>query len=448
MHPTNEGAIHGADIQAFQEAFAANPRNTLAMNAVTRSGIGPVAIRREVLARTDHTYSHWIQTPEATNQKASGRCWLFAGLNTLRLKAMQRLGLESFELSQAYLMFWDKVEKANYFYENILATLDEPLDGRLLMWLLAQPLSDAGQWDMLVNLIEKYGVVPKAVMPESFSSSASAHMNGVLTARLRADARQLRAMAADGATVDDLRVAKAEMMSRFYGMVVIHLGPPPMQFHWEWRDKDEVFHRHGEITPQAFFRTYVGVDFADYVCLINAPTDDKPFNRLYTVQYLGNIVGGYPVRYLNVPVDVIKRAAAQSIAEGEAVWFGADVGKQWAREEGILHDALYDYGLVIGIPDGLDKAARLDYGESKMNHAMVFTGVDIDDDGNPTKWRVENSGGTEMGDKGFMTMSDGWFSEYLYEVVVHRRYLDDQVLAVLEQEPIVLPPWDPMGALA
>ncbi len=220
-------------------------------------------------------------------------------------------------------------------------------------------------------------------------------------------------MAAQGAGVDALRAAKAEMMSRFYGMVVIHLGPPPMQFHWEWRDQEDVFHRHGEITPQEFFRTYVGVDLGDYVCLINAPTDDKPFYRLYTVQYLGNIVGGYPVRYLNVPVDVIKRAAAQSIVEGEAVWFGADVGKQWARDEGILHDELYDYGLVVGLPDGLDKAARLDYGESKMNHAMVFTGVDLDDDGNPTKWRVENSGGTEAGDKGFMTMSDGWFSEYL-----------------------------------
>jgi bleomycin hydrolase len=169
---------------------------------------------------------------------------------------------------------------------------------------------------------------------------------------------------------------------------------------------------------------------------------------MYTVQYLGNVMGGYPVRYLNLPMDVIKRAASQSVAEGEAVWFGADVGKQWARDEGILDAELYDYDLVVGDMGDLDKAARLDYGESRMNHAMVFTGVDLDDNGAPLKWRVENSGGTEQGDKGFLTMSDSWFSEYLYEIVVHKRYLDDAALQALELEPIVLPPWDPMGALA
>jgi len=443
-----ERKVEVGSIQAFEEAFARDPKNALAMNAVTRSGIGPVAIRREVVARAEHTYSHLIETPEATNQKASGRCWLFAGMNKLRLHAMERMGLESFELSQAYPMFWDKLEKANYFLENIIATRDQPLDGRLVMWLLAQPLSDAGQWDMFVNLVAKYGVVPKTAMPESHSSSASASMNGVLVARLRADARELRTMAAKGASVEDLREAKGEMMTRFYTMLVIHLGPPPKSFQWEWRDKDGAFHRHGEITPQAFFRTYVGLDFSDYACLIHAPTDDKPFYRMYTVAYLGNVVGGYPVRYLNVPMDVIKRAASQSVADGEAVWFGADVGKQWARDEGILDAELYDYDLVVGDMGDLDKAARLDYGQSRMNHAMVFTGVDLDDDGASLKWRVENSGGTEQGDKGFLTMADNWFSEYLYEVVVHKRYLDDEALQALELEPIVLPPWDPMGALA
>jgi len=443
-----ETRIEAGSIQAFQEAYASDPKNALAMNAVTRNGIGPVAIRREVVSRANHTYSHLIETPEATNQKASGRCWLFAGMNKLRLHAMERMALESFELSQAYPMFWDKLEKANYFLENILATRDEPLDGRLVMWLLAQPLSDAGQWDMFVNLVAKYGVVPKAAMPESYSSSASAGMNGVLVARLRADARELRTMAADGASVEELRAAKGEMLTRFYTMLVIHLGPPPMHFQWEWRDKDGNFHRHGEITPQEFFHTYVGIDFSDYACLINAPTDDKPFYRMYTVQYLGNVVGGYPVRYLNVPIDVIKRAASQSIADGEAVWFGADVGKQWARDEGILDAALYDYDLVVGGMGALSKAGRLDYGESRMNHAMLFTGVDLDEDGSPHKWRVENSGGTEQGDKGYLTMSDSWFSEYVYEVVVHKRYLADEALQALDLEPIVLPPWDPMGALA
>lgn len=443
-----EKQIRHEDVGRFATAFDAEPKNLLALNAVSKNGIRAVALSRAVVNRTDHTYSHLIETPEATSQKKSGRCWLFAGLNTLRLAAMEKMNLESFELSQACLMFWDKLEKANFFLENIIETRDEPLDGRLVMWLLADPLPDGGQWDMFVNLIEKYGVVPKSVMPETNSSSDSRPMNVLLIAKLREYAQVLREMHERSGSVEEMRQAKGEMMEEFYRMLSIHLGQPPSRFLWEWRDKDKEFHRHGEITPTEFFEQYVGFDLGEMVCLINAPTKDKPYRRLYTVQYLGNVVGGHAVRYLNVDIETLRKATADMIVDGQAVWFGCDVGKMLEREMGILDLEVYDYELVYGTRFKLDKAGRLDYGHSRMTHAMVLTGVDLDDSGKPTKWRVENSWGTKFGDKGYMVMADGWFEEFLYEVMISKKHLSPELLEVLDTEPVVLPPWDPMGALA
>lgn len=440
--------IRTEDLERFTTAFDAEPKNLLALNAVAKNGIGAVALSRAAVNQTDHTYSHLIETPEATSQEKSGRCWLFAGLNTLRLAAMRKMNLESFELSQAHLMFWDKLEKANFFLENIIETVDEPLDGRLVMWLLANALPDGGQWDMFVNLVEKYGVVPKSVMPETNSSGNSRPMNVLLIAKLREYAQVLREMHERIASVKEMRQAKGEMMEEFYRMLSIHLGRPPSRFLWEWRDKDKEFHRHGEITPTEFFEEYVGFDLDDTVCLIHAPTKDKPYRRLYTVQYLGNVVGGHAVRYLNVDIETLKKAAADMIVDGQAVWFGCDVGKMLERELGVLDLKVYDYELVYGTRFKLDKAGRLDYGHSRMTHAMVFTGVDLDDSGQPIKWRVENSWGTKIGDDGYMVMADSWFDEFLYEVLVSKKHLPPELLEVLDTEPVVLPPWDPMGALA
>jgi bleomycin hydrolase len=443
-----EQAITKQEIKRFSASFDRDPRNLLALNAVTENGIAAVALSRKEVDRINYTFSHLIQSPEATNQEQSGRCWLFSGLSFLCLEAMKKLKLVTFELSEVYQMFWDKLEKANYFLENIIETRNEPLDSRLVLALLYDPLSDGGQWDMFVNLVDKYGVVPKSVMPETDSSNNSDPMNTLLVAKLREYAKTLRDLNAHGSSIRELRKLKCELLEEFYRMLTIHLGKPPSSFCWEWRDKQNVFHRQGDITPKEFYEKYVGTNLDDLVCLINAPTKDKPYNKLYTVQYLGNVIEGRPVRYLNVDMPTLKKAAVEMIKDNHAVWFGCDAGQMLETEMGTMDLNIYDYKLVYGTDFKLNKAGRLEYRNSEMTHAMVLTGVDLDDNGKPIKWRAENSWGAKIGDRGYMCMMDEWFDEYLYEITVGKKYLPPKILKVLDTKPRLLSPWDPMGTLA
>jgi len=434
------------DLKKFSASFYADPKNVLAMNSVTQNGIASASISRSEVDRMNFTFSDLIDSPEATNQERSGRCWLFSGLSLLALEAMRKLNLKTFELSEIYQMFWDKLEKANYFLENVIETMDEPLDGRVVSLLLADPLSDGGQWNMFVNLVKKYGVLPKTYMPETYNSSNSEAMNTLLTSKLREYAKDLREM--NGSPPDELRERKEAFLEEFFRMLCIHLGTPIREFYWEWRDKDNEFHRRGKITPLSFFDEYVGMNLEDMVSLINAPTSDKPYNKIYTVRFLGNVVGGKDSHYLNVDILAMKEAIIDMIKNKHAVWFGCDVGKMLQTELGAMDLNIYDYESVLETKFRLDKASRLDYGDSEMTHAMVITGVDLDDQGKPRKWRVENSWGSKIGDKGYMYMMDEWFDEYIYEAVVRKEYLSEDLLSVLDSEPVVLPPWDPMGKLA
>lgn len=435
-------------IANFAKEFRADARNRLALNAVTANSINKVAQDRAAAVRAEHTFSHKLADYGITNQKKSGRCWLFAGLNLFRAEAARRLNLEKFELSQNYLMFYDKLEKSNYFLENIIATLHEEIGSRLLMYILDNPIPDAGQWDMFVNLVRKYGVVPKTAMPETESSSATRPMNSLIYTKLREFACELRRMHEAGSDEAALRKRKHEMLSVIYRMLAIHLGEPPREFSWQWHDRDKEFHRDGKMTPHDFFKKYVDFDFDSWACLIHCPTSDKPFSKLYTISYLGNVVEGDIIRYLNVDMDVFKKAAVDMIVDGKPVWFGCDVSKMMDRDGGILDFDLYDYGLVYNTRFTADKAERVDYGHSVMTHAMVLTGVDLDEDGRPVKWRVENSWGEKVGEKGFMVMSERWFEEFTYEIAVEKKYIPKELLPVLDTEPVPLPPWDPMGALA
>ncbi len=434
-------------LKKARESFLSSNINRLLMDSLSANPLSNVAMSRDTVVNMNFTFSHEIKTGEITNQQHSGRCWLFAGLNTLRVFALRNMNLKTFELSQSYQMFYDKLEKSNLFLENIIETADSDIYSREVMWLLASPVADGGQWDMFVNLVNKYGVVPKDIMPESYHSSNSYGMNKILTVKLREDARILRDMHKNGKSIDEIRDKKSDMIAEIYGMLCMFLGVPPLRFDFEYRDKDDVYNRDTNLTPQDFFEKYVKLNLTDYVSLINAPTQDKPFNKMYTVKFLGNVKEGRPVLYLNTTSDVLKELSMKQIVDNHPVWFGCDVGQFSSREKGIMDTELFDYEALFGVKFNISKADRLNYGESRLTHAMVFTGVDIVDN-RPVKWKVENSWGDKNGKKGFFVMSDKWFDDFLYQIIVNKKYMSPALLEVLDTSPVELPPWDPMGSLA
>ncbi len=444
---TGAGAMTAAYLTDLRRHFAANPTNKIAQNAVVRTAIDEVVLNHEIAVATEHSFSHKLDTWPVTNQRQSGRCWMFAGLNLFRVGAMAKLGVKEFEFSQNYTMFWDKFERANYFYEAIIETADRPLDDRTVAFLLERPVEDGGQWNMFINLVQKHGVVPQSAMPETQSSSATRAMNGLLRAKLRDGAKELRDLCASGASVEAARERKEGLLRTIFRMLCIHLGTPPERFTWQWTDKDNNFHRDEAMTPQEFAARYITLPIDEYVCLVHDPRVTSPFGQTFTVEYLGNVVDGAIVKYLNIEMGLMKTIAQQVITGGEPVWFGCDVGKQMERKLGIWDKDLFDYGALYGTEFGLDKAARLEYHETLMTHAMLFTGVDVVD-GRARRWRVENSWGAENGQQGFYTMNDSWFDEYTFEIAARKELLPAELQAALDREPLVLPAWDPMGALA
>ncbi|RKT79113.1 bleomycin hydrolase [Terracoccus luteus] len=425
----------------------ADPTARLLQNAVTSTLVDEVALDRRVVTSIDHSMSNLLDDWTATSQEKSGRCWLFAGTNLLRAGAAKKLGVKDFEFSQNYLLFWDKLEKANHWLESVIATADRDVDDRTVAHLLGAPAEDGGQWNMFVALVVKHGLVPKVAMPETKSSSNTRQMNRDIATILRQAARDLRAAAAGGAGPEQLDEAKEATLATVHRLLCIHLGTPPQSFVWQWKDTDKGFHRDGTMTPREFAEAYVTVPLEDYVCLVNDPRESSPFGRTFTVKHLGNVVGAPPVTYLNVETALMKKLASEAIVGGEPVWFGCDTGQMSNADLGLWDAALFDRAAVYGTTPDLPKADRLTHHESLMTHAMLFTGVDLLD-GAPRRWRVENSWGTEKGDKGFMTMNDNWFGEHVFEIAVRRDALPDELKAALDADPIVLPAWDPMGALA
>jgi bleomycin hydrolase len=440
-----DAALSAGDLEFFRKDFSASPAYRLAQNAVTQAGVDEVAINREIINNIDHSMSTSLDDWKATSQGRSGRCWLFAGLNLLRVGAMEKMGLKNFEFSQNFAMFWDKLERANYFLEAIIETAERDIDDRAVAYLLESVAGDGGQWDMFVAVVSKHGLVPKAFMPETQSSSDTARMNSVLSNLLRQGAKSVRKASARG--LDAAHAEKASILRIAYRILCIHLGTPPDHFDWQWIDKDRVFHRDGVLTPQQFAAKYVELPIEDYVCLVHDPRPSSPVGKTFTVEYLGNVLGAPPVTYLNVEMAVIKDIAAQTLQRGEPVWFGCDVGKMMSKHYAVWDANLYDLPSIYDTAFTLDKADRLIYHETQMTHAMLLTGVDVLN-GVPRKWRVENSWGTDSGKDGFYIMNDSWFDEYVFEVAVRRNALPDELQRALDAEPIVLPAWDPMGALA
>ncbi|KAI3353901.1 hypothetical protein L3Q82_005108 [Scortum barcoo] len=394
-------------VATFLKRLRAEPRYLLAQNVSTCIDPLEVCLHRQTVQDTVHIFQHSIPTEgkPITNQKNSGRCWIFSCLNVMRLPFMKKFNIEEFEFSQSYLFFWDKIERCYYFLQACVETAQrkEPVDGRLVQFLLSNPTNDGGQWDMLVNLIEKYGVIPKKCFPESHSSEASRRMNDILNHKLREYCLRLRNMVASGSTKAELSEAMHTMIEEVFRVASVCLGSPPETICWEYRDKDKNFHRMGPLTPQEFYREHVKLlyNIQDKICLVNDPRPQNPYGKLYSVEFLGNMVGGRSTLYNNQPIQLLKKAAAESIKEGEAVWFGCDVGKHFHGKLGINDMNVFNHELVFGVSvKNLSKAERLIYGDSLMTHAMILTAV-TDKDGKEgyEKWRVENSWGDDRGNK-------------------------------------------------
>ena len=444
-------AIDSAVLNKFNADFNKIPAAQVIKNSVANNGIYKASATLQSKIAMDPTFSIELETGKVADQKQSGLCWVFAALNTLRHPMQAKFKIKDFELSQGYIFFWDKLEKSNYFYENVIKTADLKIGDRKIDFLMATPQQDGGQWDLICGLLEKYGVVPKSIMPDTASRINSSELNHVLNSKLRKDAVQLRKLVNDGVSLSEVEATKEHMLSEVYRMLVYTIGEPPTHFNWSYRDDNQQFHQVENITPQEFYKQYINLNLADHISTINAPTTDKPYNHVYTVELLGNVVGGRQVRHLNLELQDFKQAAIKQLQAGEAVWFGSDISQMSDRKTGIMDTKLYDLNGLFNIDLSMTKAQRLDYGESMMDHAMVITGVDLNNDQQPTKWKVENSWGEKVGNKGYFVMSDAWFDQFVYQLVIDKQYLPEKLQQVYEQEkdtPKVLAPWDPMGALA
>lgn len=439
--------ITPADLAGFREGYRADPMRQAMTRVLYTTDISKVICRPDDARKMVFKFSTDIKTMKSTNQKSSGRCWLFAATNVLREHIAKELNLEDFELSQSYMAFWDKFERCNYFFEAILETAGLPLNDRTVNFLLQGGLSDGGQWDMFTSLVRKYGVVPKDAMPETFQTSNTRGSNQYISKFMRKNALSLRKMAAGGASREALEAEKKALLAKCFSFLSSCYGEPPETFDFEYVDKDKNFHRESGMTPLSFRDKYLDGVWDDYVSLIHAPTADKPFDRLYTIKYLGNVAEDKGIRHVNLTMEELKAAVLRQLQDGEVVWFGSDCGKFGDRDSRFWDDQSFDSLPATGLDVAMTKEEMLDCCDSAMNHAMCFTGVNIGGDGKPNRWKIENSWGSEGLNEGYYMASDSWFDLLVYQAVVHKKYLGDKA-AILDTEPIVLDPWDPIGSLA
>ena len=435
-------------LKQMNAAYRANPALRAAELAMGKQNLDEVIFDNRKAAEGMFIFNHELETLPVTNQMHSGRCWLFAALNLFREIANKKLNMEQFELSQNFIAYYDKLEKANYFLDSVMKTLDLYKDDRLVNYIVSTGVQDGGQWDMMASLVKKYGLVPKSVFPETYMSSNTRSVNRAVNIKLCRAAAILRRMHKEGRSEDELKKVYADTLADVHGILTAAFGQPPEKFDFEYRDKDKNFHRIEGLTPQTFWEEYINFPFDDYVSLINSPTDDKPYNRRYTVRFLGNVVEGDPICYLNTGIDTIKKAVMQAVDRGESVWFGSDVGWFMDRSAGALLNDINDYSPIFGgMEFRCSKEDKLDYRMSAMNHAMTITGYH-EVNGRPVRWKIQNSWGDEKGSKGYYMMNDEWFDDYVYQAVVKKSSLPEELLNALDTEPIVLEPWDPMGTLA
>lgn len=431
----------------IQKDYEKDEACRVARHALSVSEIQQVAMSKDQSNDLDFNFDINIKTMPVTNQKASGRCWIFAACNVMREKLGKELGVDNFEISQSYIAMFDKLEKLNYSMEALIELIRKDYDDRTVQFILQSGVGDGGQWDMIVSVIKKYGICPKNVFGETSTSSGTRYLNQLLNAELRRFASESRKVfKAKGITA--VKKLKLTYIDRFYKAIISCYGLPPQKFDLEYTDKKGNYVIKRGFTPISFFEKYIGNELEQYVSVINAPTKNKEFMKSYTIQYLGNVSGGKKVKHLNLPMERLKELCVCQLKDGNIVWFGSDVSSYGDRPNGIWDDRLFDYKSLLNLDIKMDKGESLDFRASAMNHAMCITGVAFDKKGNPSKWKIENSWGESAGQKGYYIMSASWFDQYTYQAVVNKKYLTKEELAAYSKSPIVLKPWDPMGSLA
>jgi bleomycin hydrolase len=418
-----------------------HPRKTALMNAISNNNINSLAISNANKGQVNNFINHQVESKGISNQKNSGRCWLFTGLNVLRAQVIQKYKLSEFQFSQNYLFFYDQLEKANLFYNSMIETAFKPMEDREVEWLLKNPIGDGGQWTGVVDLVTKYGLVPSEAMPETYHSENTSVLNNLLSRKLRADGLMLRKMAQGKIAREMVYELKNKKLTEVYQILAFSLGEPPSEFTWEFKDNAGKISEPRVFTPQEFFKEVVQINFDDYVMLMNDP--GKEMGKLYEIKYDRHTQEGRNWKYINLPADEIKKYAVASILANEGLYFSCDVGKQLDSEKGFLDLNNYDYNSLFGLNFDMTKQQRIETYESGSTHGMALMGVNLTPDNKPDKWLLENSWGNK-GNNGFLIMTDSWFNEYMFRLVVSKKYVDEKTLKILEQEAIVLPPWDPM----
>ena len=437
---TKNGGISEEMLGRIRQGYTGTPEQKAVKNALASNSIATLAINGENLSMIDTHFSHRVPTKGITNQKSSGRCWLFTGLNVLRAKVIAKYDLPGLEFSQNYNSFYDLLEKSNLFLQAIIDTRDLPMEDRKVDWLLKNPIGDGGQFTGVSNLLMKYGVVPREVMPETFQSENTSQMAMILKWKLREYALELRTLKAN-----KVMERKEAMLTEIYRILVECLGVPPTEFEWTRYDKSGKAVSTKKYTPKSFYEEYIGDDLENnYIMVLNDPS--REYGKVYEIEYDRHVYDGENWLYINLPIERVKELAIASIKDNTAMYFSCDVGKFMDRKKGTLDVKNMDYASLFRTEFPMDKKQRIQTYSSGSSHAMTLIAVDLDEAGQPKKWMVENSWGASSGYQGNLIMTDEWFNEYMFRVVIEKKYVPADIMKMLEQKPIMLPSWDPMFA--
>ena len=444
---SQEGGLNEESLNKIRNSYKQTTENKAIRNAVANNSIQKLVLNLDNLNKYDTHFSYRVMSKGITDQKSSGRCWMFTGFNVMRSAMIAKYNLGAFEFSQNYLFFYDQLEKSNLFLSLIIKHIDEPLDSKHNEWLLKNPLSDGGQFTGISDLVTKYGLVPSTVQPETYNSNNTRKIDELIILKLKEYALELRQMKQNDKKIkyEKLENRKIEMLSQIYKMLVYAYGEPVQEFTYTLRDANGKEISTEKYTPKSFYEKYVGKDLKNtYVMLMNDPS--REFYKVYEIENDRHVMDGENWKYINLPIEEIKKVAIASIKDSTMMYFSCDVGKFLYSDKGLLDINTYDYGSLMGTEFGMNKKERIQTFASGSSHAMTLCAVDLDENGNPKKWLVENSWGASHGWQGHLIMTDEWFDEYMFRLVVEKKYVPADVLEMLNQTPVQLPAWDPMFA--